>query len=509
MKRVFKSVYKIVRFLGKPLTHRGFSRVDLYVLLLLGLAIVANLLLHVFQPASAARATTPQVAQAQTGHTSSQIAGPSGAQSSGPQPIPSPPPADSSKPTKQRTPNPQPGPAPVAPKQTATAPAPKNPCPPNTSYPQFSEGNIQDPFGGHAYLFFFTDPGVTVQECHITAITNVLAFAVNMALVIVFLLVGIRLMLAGSVIRYASALELLPGVILAILAANLVLPIAQITLDANNSLTQFVYTTVEGMPVSTIEYNGNDIVTKTCNHWFTVGGAIVGSIIPGLGSIVGGILGESIGCNVDPYTHDWQQTLNNSPGVPDITQGSSPGGLMFAFNSMTDLLQFVLSIMILMLLGQMAVRLLVLDLFIATGPLGLAASALPGPGGKTLTKLWLQGFLTTVFVQFLQVIALIIVRLIIGALTSSLYASLGNTSAVNNDGTLLWVMQIAEYWFILRIPGLLRLGPTSPMNMVMEYGQTMAQTAQSAVSDSMTMIQLTLGAVSSAAGIGTSLAFIR
>ncbi len=482
MKRVFKIACKTVRFLGKPLTHRGFSRVDLYVVLFLGLAIVASLLLHVFQPASIASASTPPLAQAQIGNASTQVSGAMGPTKTCTQ--------MTSKYTSREVPCPKPPP----PFNSDVHPGPCQYTP--TSYTG-SEHNIQDPFGGHAYLFFFTDPSITVQECHITAIVSTLAFAINIAISLVIVLVGIRIIMAGSVIRYASALEVLPGVILAILAANLVLPMAQITLDANNSLTQFVYSTVDTMPNST-----TNIVTQTCNHWDTVIGTAIGSIVPVVGTIVGGIIGENMGCNSDAYKTSWQKALDSAPPLQNITQGSSPGGLMFAFNSMTNMLQFALSVMVLMLLGQMAIRLLILNLFIATGPIGLGASALPGPGGKLVTKLWLQGFLTTVFVQFLQVIALIIVRLVIGTLTSGLYASLGNTGATNNDATLLWVMQIAQYWFILRIPNLLRLGPMSPTNMMMEFGQTMAVTAQSAVSDSMTMIQLTMGAASSAAGLG-------
>lgn len=483
-----KCMLKIARFSVKPLKRRGFSRVDLVILLLLGVVVTIDLLLHAFQPAGTVRAS--QLVQVQAQSTNRQVDTSS----------------SSLMPTSPQTSSTQQ--VSTSSRQSSATAADSCTTPPSFSSYTFPHGNISGPFGNHDFLFFFTDRQITVDECHIQAISNVMAFVVNMFVVILFLLAGLRLMLSGSVIRYASAIEVLPGILLALLAANLCLPIVGLSLDLNNSLTDFSYSTLNGMPVSTVTFNGKDVVTQTCNNWWTAAGAGAGLLsgVPGA-PIVLGILGAGIGCNVDPHVKHWQETLQKVAQAPNITGGASITGFMFAFQSMTDLLQFVVGIMALMLMGQMAIRLLLINLYIATGPLGMGAWALPGNGGKQLTRLWLQGFFTTLFVQFLQVIALIIVRLLIGVITSALYASLNgpNANYVNSDATLLWVMQIAQYWFILRIPSLLRLGPSSPMNMITGFGQTMAQTAQTVVGITMVELQFAYSAATSAISAGAAL----
>lgn len=489
-----KCMLKIVRFSVKPLKRRGFSRVDLVILLFLGIVVIVDLLLHASQPAGTARASQPALAQAQVQNTNKQV------DTSSSSLIPT---------SLQTSSAPQ---VSASSQKSAATSADSCTTPPNFGSYTVSPGTIKGPFGNNDFLFFFTDRQITVDECHVQAISNVMTFVVNMFVVILFLLAGLRLMLGGSVIRYASAIEILPGILLALLAANLCLPIAGLSLDLNNSLTDFTYTTLNGMQVSHVTFNGDDVVTHTCNNWYTVGGAVIGAVTLGpfaaLGATAGGLIGTGIGCDVDPHVKNWQQTLQKAAQVPDVTGGASFTGFMFAFQSMTDLLQFVTGIMALMLLAQMAVRILLIDFYIATGALGMGAWALPGNGGKQLTRLWLQGFFTTLFVQFLQVIALIIMRLLIGVITSGLYASFNgpNASYINGDATLLWVMQIAQYWFLLRIPSLLRLGPASPMNMVTGFGQTMAQTAQTAVGIAMAEMQFTVSMASSAASAGIALA---
>ncbi len=315
-------------------------------------------------------------------------------------------------------------------------------------------------------------------------------------------------MLGGSVFRYASAIEVLPGILLALVAANLSLNIVALFLGLNNALTVDFYDQANKMPVTQAQFNGQDIVTKTCNHWDTVGGAALGALTNPIGIVAGAILGESLGCNVNPYVHNWQQILQSTTSPPNITGGASVTGFMFMFQSLSNLLQFITSILALMLMGQMVLRLFFIDLFIVTAPLGIGCWALPGRSGQSLTRLWLQGFFSTLFVQFLQVAALVVLRILIGAITSALYASFQSGvagSAVNGDATLLWVIQIAQFWFLLRIPALLG---TAPLNMLVNFGQTMAQTAQTAVAITAAELQFATSVGMSVVGSGVAAAAI-
>lgn len=496
-----KCMLKIVRFLVGPFTKRGFSRADLIVLLFLSVMAIIDLLLHAFLPTGVARVPQAVQAQAQVQNANKQAGASLTSLMATSFQAPSVPrvPTSSQGSSGWCLPHLSGGIFPIsircADNNTSSSASP-DPCPSHTSYVFPNTGNIRGPLGGSSYLFFFTDRGITVDECHVQAISNVMTYIVNIFVAILIILAGLRIMLGGSVLRYASAIEILPGILLALLAANLCLPITGLAMDLSNALTNATYTTLDGMPASHVAFDGNDIVTQTCNHWYTLGGILVGG---GFFSPLTGFIGEEMGCNMDPYTTDWASKLQDTPQVPDLG-----GGFLLAFKSLSDLLGFTVGIMALMLMGQMALRVLLIDFYIVTGPLGMGAWALPGNGGKSLTRMWLQDFFTVLFSQFLQVIALIVVRLVVGAITSGLYASLHGpgTTHVTNDSTLLWVMQIAQYWFLIRIPSLISTRPTSPLNMMVNFGQTMAQTAQTVVGTTLAEIQFATSMATSALSLG-------
>ncbi|BCL80638.1 hypothetical protein ccbrp13_31030 [Ktedonobacteria bacterium brp13] len=148
-----------------------------------------------------------------------------------------------------------------------------------------------------------------------------------------------------------------------------------------------------------------------------------------------------------------------------------------------------------MLLTQLIIRMFFIDFYIILSPIGIAASALPGRSGQSLTRLWLSGFLSSIFVQFLQVVALIVIEVLIAAMFSSL-RNLLDPNFISNANLEL-ILKIAALWFIVRIPSLLG---TAPMSTMVQTGQAMTQAATAIATTQIAEVQAGMSAASSAGG---------
>lgn len=106
----------------------------------------------------------------------------------------------------------------------------------------------------------------------------------------------------------------------------------------------------------------------------------------------------------------------------------------------------------LLLIVQMLVRLAMLDLLIVTAPLALICWALPQT--QAWSRLWTRAFVSTVFVQFLQV------------LTLSLGGALIGIFRAENVffGAMDLLIGLASVYLAIKVPGLLRAfgGPAAP-----------------------------------------------
>jgi hypothetical protein len=174
-------------------------------------------------------------------------------------------------------------------------------------------------------------------------------------------------------------------------------------------------------------------------------------------------------------------------------------------NSLTNITVLIVKILSLMLLAQVIIRIFFINLYAILSPIGIAAWALPGGAGQPLTKLWFQGFISTVMVQFLQVAALTITSLMLGKITGYFDGQLnppGHPAVLSKD-TLANIMRIAILWFILRIPSLLG---TAPMRTIVEAGQAMQQAAGASIAMTVAEAQLVGSGIGSAIGTGVSLA---
>lgn len=106
----------------------------------------------------------------------------------------------------------------------------------------------------------------------------------------------------------------------------------------------------------------------------------------------------------------------------------------------------------LLLVIQMVVRLAMLDLLIVTAPLGLVCWVLPQT--QAWAQLWTRAFVSTVFVQFLQVLALTL-----GGSLIAFFPSDGIFGALMD-----LIVGLATLYLALKIPNFLRSlgGPTAP-----------------------------------------------
>jgi len=106
----------------------------------------------------------------------------------------------------------------------------------------------------------------------------------------------------------------------------------------------------------------------------------------------------------------------------------------------------------LLLVVQMVVRLAMLDVLIVTAPLGLVCWALPQT--HAWAQLWTRAFVSTVFVQFLQVLALTL-----GGGLIAFFPSAGLFAALMD-----LIVGLATLYLTLKIPSFLRSlgGPAAP-----------------------------------------------
>lgn len=194
--------------------------------------------------------------------------------------------------------------------------------------------------------------------------------------------------------------------------------------------------------------------------------------------------------------------LTNFQNLAETGNGSFFSSLGNAFrdmwNSFTNFIQVLFQISVLALLGQMVGRFLIIDFFIVTSPLALGSWGLPGRMGQELTGAWFKGISTSVLMQFLQVMALIVGETCLTAIQNNIAASM-NISGSNGDqlNTLYYVVGIAFIWFILRIPSMMG---SPAVNLVMEMGQQGSRTVGAVIGHSMQEGQMVMNAGMMTAG---------
>jgi hypothetical protein len=366
-----------------------------------------------------------------------------------------------------------------------------------------SSSNIRDPFGSIDTIFLVTAPYVTVAQPQVIQLWQGVLTGVNAFCIVLLALTGVRIMLGGSVFRFANAIEMIPRILLALIAAQLSLGLMTVCIALNDYSIVAFYNYA-----STLQFTqDNNTETQQCQQILD---QIKSELQQGINPIANMFSNDVLlfafsGCPSDPEISGWEPTLQAAMNPPNSTGFGAIMNILEGVNDPTSMMEFITEVMVFMLLGQIVVRMLFLDFYIIVAPLGLGASAFPGRPGQTVTRMWIQGFTSTLFSQFLQVTALIVIRIlgdgISEAISSSLVFYVGG-----NHNMFLWLVQIAEYWFVLRIPSLLSTGPGSPMNLLVGFGQTISQLVQMQITQTLAESQeitsmATMG-ISSVLGVG-------
>jgi hypothetical protein len=478
---------------GRPAGKRGFSWVDLLVLPLIGLAVIANVLIH----------EAPSTTTIQSRPTASQPVSQAKAQEVA-LAIPSMPSSQQLSQTPQ-----QPGQT----TRQALIPGDTTATPGTCSSAWFGASTkIKGPLGANDQFFFCTIPDLTVNQPAVKTLEEIVRATVNVMVVVVLILAGMRVMLGGSIFRHANAIETLPGVLLALVAANLALGIVTLALGLNNALSQDFYTysqnnasiTKSGLVTGARKPNA-DLNNKVCNNLKDrdPNQPIVGDTSDELETANEAAC--SLNNNKDFNNKDatnWDQVLQDSISPPKLSGGFSLSSLEQLWKIISNPLQFIAGVLSLVLIGQMVIRIFLLDFFIILAPFGLGCWALPGRAGQSLTRLWLQGFFSTLFAQFVQVVALVVIHLLIGAIAQQLYPAFHDL-ANSDDNTLLWVLVIAEYWLVIRIPSMLGSNST---NMMVSFGGAISQAASTVMALTMAEAQFVSSLVIGGASTGIAAA---
>lgn len=400
-----------------------------------------------------------------------------------------------------------------------------------------NESPVLNPFSQNSALFFYTPYKDTVDNPQVRELWTGILIIVDAFIVLVLMLNGIRVIFSGIVFRFNKVVEELPGIFLAIIAAHLSITFIMAFLGLNNILVYDTYqwssnyifqhngvTVDEGNTPYTVnivigrghsntpEYdNLPDNIKKNNCHFYLDKAEVLAAI----GVATDNPLVTVVGLFAETFMkdHHWfgAYYCKNVPTDMLVRTILQPTDLNFTnlFDNLQDLgdgLKVILKVMALMLMAQMVIRLFFIIFYIVTAPLGLACWALPGKVGQEATRLWLKGFISTVMVQFVMVVALIVMQLMAAAVLHFVSPADGTTNTAIGPGqldtfTLLKLMCLCFFWFLIRVPSLLK---TAPMRAMLLAGQQMAQTVGSTMVIQAAEAQFVIQSVSSVASIAAS-----
>ncbi|MBO0783247.1 MAG: hypothetical protein J2P37_30910, partial [Ktedonobacteraceae bacterium] len=101
--------------------------------------------------------------------------------------------------------------------------------------------NVPLPASKNNTMFFFTRLDLTVQHPIVLTMWWWVLGAVDALIIFTIMLQGIRIMITGSVFRYADAAQAIPNILLALVAAQFSILIITAFLDLNNSISLDTY----------------------------------------------------------------------------------------------------------------------------------------------------------------------------------------------------------------------------------------------------------------------------
>lgn len=350
--------------------------------------------------------------------------------------------------------------------------------------------NIQNPIAANSPLLFFTDPAYTTDPPPVGSLWKAILYIVDAFMIISLMFNSILIMLGGSVFRYSKAIESFPGILLALIVAHISMTFITLILGLNNTLSHGLYNWTQGSGLKA----ANTTITKQYEFY-----GFVGQPYPLINTDESSITWKAVDNKISGYSVPpvgavcWHDPSQSTPVLapyllldctwPEFT--ITPQSIDFTKMDLSSMmktipgaLDLMIDVMGLMLLAQVVIRIFFIDLYIVFAPLGIACWAMPANAGRGVTSMWFKGFISTVFVQFVQMTAIIVLQLILSSLMGYLTGSGGINAHVLSSDILDKVVNVAFLWFIFRLPSMFN---TAPMRSMVEIGQTMSQTVSAFV----------------------------
>ncbi len=259
---------------------------------------------------------------------------------------------------------------------------------------------FQNPIAQGSALFYLTPFGSTAGNDQVKFLWSIMLGIVDLFIVSAFMLNGIKIIIAGSIFRYADAVEGIPGMLLALIAAHISMIFIVFFIALNNSLVGGIYVMANKSLTSTPGFTQ----TKKYNLIFGQDRAAAAQL-------------PAFEVNNDCKLDTKQAQMICQLPVSLVPDNLDFQNLFSNFGDLQHSLDFIGKVLALMLLGQMIIRLFFINFYIIFSPIGIACWALPGKAGQAVTQLWLKGFFSTVMVQFVMVAALIITQVMLGTIT--------------------------------------------------------------------------------------------
>jgi hypothetical protein len=308
-------------------------------------------------------------------------------------------------------------------------------------------GKIKNPIADDS-LLFFTKPDLTVGQGGVQKLWAGGVAIVDVFMVVIIAVNAVRIMISGSVFRFADVAETLPRVLVAIIASHISLALVTIVLGLNNGLCSAFLAWANTLPFHATNMPGE----------ITLAGVFTDAL---------GLTGSS----------GWLDTVISVVG--DLTGTSLITNLLRNLPRM--ILQLVALTMSLMIFAQLIIRIMLIDMFTIISAPCIACWGLPGRSGQGITNFWIQGTAGAIFSQVLQTVGIIVSQFIFDDIFNIVKQHTpgmltGSNQLIHTDDLIKLVVYIAVLWFVIRMPSLLRLNPSA--QMIMAGGQAAGQAVQ-------------------------------
>ncbi|GCF06797.1 hypothetical protein KDI_03610 [Dictyobacter arantiisoli] len=255
---------------------------------------------------------------------------------------------------------------------------------------------------------------------------------------------GYQVLLGPFSSRYVNLSEAAGRVIIAGIAAVASLYVIGLLIALTNGLSVFV----EGL-----QFGGGN------------GGSVIASILQffGIQTVRVGTPSGQWGCNVQQFLGNifnlsiYNLQAANKQITADQQSVLVYGDISTIVNHLTD---YIMTLLTVVLAIQLMIRLVFLNGYIIISPLMIFCNALPGDTGASLMRHWLKDFLALLFVQVLQLFAVVALGMFFAAAQTAFGNDPWSQAMIGKMAPVVGLM------IVLRVPKLLNSTATSVLSSI-------------------------------------------